>query len=773
MTFTQIIKDIFVRQKDKSLDNSSSGGTKKFLSKLSGAFMLPISVMAIAGLFLGVGAAFESHTAAKTFGLFLKNLGDPIFGAMPALFLVAVIISFTDDQGSAVFSGLVAFLVFNAIQQPFMKVENIGNNIGTAVFYGMDLGEDVAMKMYKIVGSNLGIQSLNTAVFGGIIIGFVVSYLYNKFHQIELPPVIAFFGGKRFVPLVSIIAMIPFALIFLLIWPFIGLGFAYFGQYSGKVAGLDSFVFGFVERSLIPLGLHHVFYAPLWYTSAGGDMSHALTAWETAGNTIVAIDGNTAKTSSDFVAAIITDKSYMGDSFGWLAVNGSGFKTITFANADGTQHTLKIFQFVDKELGINLGRFMQGKFSFMQLGLPAAGAAMVFAAPKENRKTALAAIVPAATTSFVTGVTEPIEFTFVFLAPALFWGFHATMAAISFMAMNLLGAHVGMTFSGGIIDTIVYGAIPFAQGTNFYWMYVIGLLFAPIYFFVFYWAIKKFNLDTPGRGQNVKLFTKSDYIQSKTKNISQGISPQAAAIVAASGGWENITKYSNCATRLRYDVKDASLVDESALKKAGAAGVAKVDANHVQIIMGPVAEQINNNIKANIGTPLQINIQIDPINETSHEKLNSPIDVLSVVNGKVKELSSLNDGVFSKNMLGDGVVISVPKTKKVVDFNSPVSGKLISVFPTGHAFGIRTDEGIEILIHIGIDTVKLDGKGFEVAVKQNDDIKAGDKLVTVDLDFVRNNAPSADTIIIVTSGQKISNKATGSVTSSSVLFQIN
>ena len=410
----------------------------------------------------------------------------------------------------------------------------------------------------------------------------------------------AFFGGKRFVPIVGILLMIPLSFGFLLVWPWIGLGLAYFGEYSGKVAGLDSFIFGFTERALIPFGLHHVFYAPLWWTAAGGDANTAMLDWTAAGHVLdgaatYKADGDilTEATGSTAQWAKFTEGNTLGDSFIWLNANSSFDSTISY---DGGT-TLKTFEFFDKELGINVGRFMQGKFSFMQLGLPAAGLAMILAAPKENRKMAASVIFPAALTSFVTGVTEPIEFTFVFLAPALFWGFHAVMAGISFLLMNVLGAHVGLTFSGGIIDTIFYGVLAFSKGTNFYWIYVIGAGLAPLYFFAFYFYIKKFNLATPGRGGNSKLYTKADF-----KASQGGADPQALAIIEAYGGKDNLVKTANCATRLRFDVVDASLVSEDKLKAAGAMGVMKVSDTHVQGIFGPKAEVLHGKVKKALAT---------------------------------------------------------------------------------------------------------------------------------------------------------------------------
>lgn len=769
MTFTKIVKDIFTKTPKAAKDNSANGGVKAFMSKLSGAFMLPISVMAIAGLFLGVGAAFESHTSAVIFGKFIKALGDPVFGAMPALFMVAVVIAFTEEAGVAVFAGLVSFLVFNAIQSPFIQTTKLGPQTGTVEILGIQLSNNVSEKMYKIVGSFWGMKSLNTSIFGGIIVGFIMAWAYNRFHQIQLPAAIAFFGGKRFVALVGIILMIPLAFAFLLIWPWIGLGLGYFGEYSGKVAGLDSFIFGYVERSLIPFGLHHVFYAPLWWTHAGGDVVDSLNNWD---GTIQLIDG-VAANKADLLARILDSNqgNNAGDSFGWLAVNGTGIDTITFTPKGGSQQTLKIFDFISKQLDLRLGRFMQGKFSFMQLGLPAAGAAMVVAAPKVNRKNALAIVFPASLTSFITGVTEPIEFTFLFLAPLLFWGFHALMAAFSFLLMNLFGAHVGMTFSGGFIDTIIYGALPISQGTHFYWMYVIGVVYAPIYFFVFLWWIKKFDLATPGRGGNAKLFTKADY-RNRQSGAGGSFNPQAQAIVAALGGWNNITKFANCATRLRYDVKDQSQVDKASLKAAGAAGVVLVGKNHVQTIIGPKAEQLNSNIKANIGAELNASAKTAK-KKVVNKATTKNVVVKSVASGTAASLASLKDGVFSKKMMGDGLVVKFPASTKKGSVYAPVSGKLVTAFPTGHAYGIKTKEGVEVLVHIGIDTVNLNGKGFKSLVKQGATVTAGDKLADVDVATVKKSAPSADPIVIVTSGQKVLSKATGKVTKNSKLFTVS
>ncbi len=657
MTFSVTKKNSSKRKKAKV--NNGKGGMKKFLSKISGAFMLPISVMAIAGLFLGVGAAIASHAGTneslKMTGEFISNLGNPVFASMPILFAAAIAVAFTEEAGIAVFATIIGYMTFNMLQTPFIAEVNHDtfttplngkmidlNNADVAAFEKLqhlfkDFIKVPANKnetwthwiqlngggklttnglttktfadvifspkgshdgwrilfggagrtpttMDKLIGSNMGVNSLQTSVFGGILVGAITAWAYNKFHTIKLPNIISFFGGKRFVPLVVILLMIPLMFIFLVIWPYVGYGLAKFGEVSGKAKwGTDSLVFGFVERALIPFGLHHVFYAPLWWTSAGGDFQTAYDNWATGTKHIDA--GQLAEIKKSL-------GTQTGDSFTWIAMSKLSFNNIDFVNAKGVAKSLPVFKFMKSELGLNLGRFMQGKFPFMIMALPAAAAAMVMAAPKENRKMAFGTIFPAAITSFTTGVTEPIEFTFLFLAPWLFWGFHAVMAGLSFMLMNILGAHIGMTFSGGMIDMVIYGILPFQKGTAFWWAFAIGGAYIPIYFLVFYFSIKKFKLETPGRGANTKLFSKADF---KNKNNAKS-DPIAEGIVAAYGGWSNITRTANCATRLRFDVKDASKVDEAALKAVGAVGVMKTSKNHVQAIFGPQAEQLHNAI---------------------------------------------------------------------------------------------------------------------------------------------------------------------------------
>lgn len=775
-------------EKKVKITGQNEGKARKFFSKISGAFMLPISVMAIAGIFLGVGSTIvvrsTEDSAIYVFGNFIKMLGEPIFGAMPILFAAAIVIAFTEEAGVAVFAAIIGFLIFNSLQSVFIRditkdvIDKEGFKIKEIIGYEILFGgpwRDSA-SLLKLVGNNLGIKSLQTAIFGGIIVGAITAWLYNRYHTIQLPQVISFFGGKRFVSLLVILAMIPLSFIFLIIWPYIGYALSVFGNSLGQVPyGFESFIFGFIERSLIPFGLHHVFYAPLWYTSAGGDGISALQKWmEQAGNW----DQNSGNIQE--LLNWLKDKKDLasGDSFLWQRVASFKYDTITWYSG-GKEYNLKIFDFFAKELNIKLGRFMQGKYPFMIFALPAAGAAMIFAAPKENRKIAMGTVLPAAFTAALTGITEPIEFTFLFLAPWLYWGFHATMAAISFMTMNVLGAHMGMTFSGGILDLIIYGAIPISKGTYFYWTAAIGPVFAVIYFFVFLFVIKKFNLQTPGRGDNVRLYSKADYLKDKDAKKETGASKmdsQLSSIVLAFGGWDNITSFNNCASRLRYDVVDSKKVDVEALKQAGAFGVQKIGEKHFQVIFGPASEQINSRIVASKGQPLMQSKNILKSSKKNKENavIVASVKVNSVVDGKVASLQSLKDGVFSEKMMGDGVVIE-PTINKNTKFYAPISGTMTTVFPTGHAYGIQDENGVSILIHIGLDTVNLKGQGFKSLVKQGQKVKQGDPIAKVDLQFVKKNAPSVATIVVLTpdsTGEITNILQKGSVTKKSTIFNV-
>ncbi|WP_341493490.1 glucose PTS transporter subunit IIA [Mesomycoplasma ovipneumoniae] len=770
------LKSVFSEKTRKSTNNSGAGKMRKILSKLSGAFMLPISVMSIAGLFLGVGAAIATNAnsaSLKQFGAFIQALGDPIFGGLPVLFAIAFVIAFTDDSGVAVFATVIGYLVFSSIQSVF--ITDVDNGV-SILFSGA--GRDPA-GLKSLVGNALGIRALQTSVFGGIAVGLVVQYLYNRFHTIQLPQMISFFGGKRFVALITIPVMGLLAFVFLIFWPWIGIALNLFGASLAKVPyGFESFIFGYIERSLIPFGLHHVFYAPLWFSSAGGDAGATITDWalgqgievvaktgDGGGFEVVAkaqtIPGDSLK--NILIAIRENGDKYVGDSTASLTLLGAP-NTIDYT-VDGKEFSIPLFTFLENH-GFKVGRFADGKFSGMMFGLPAAAAAMIMAAPKENRKVAAGTVIPAAATSFVTGVTEPIEFTFLFLSPLLFWGFHAFMMALSFMFANLAGVHIPMAFSGGVLDLLIYGAVPVQKGTNFWWVLVVGLAYAPIYYFVFLFVIKWKNLETPGRGTNTKLYTKSDYLARKDSSKSaSSVDPQVLAIVDGYGGIDNITNFNNCASRLRYDIKDLSLVDEQKLKAAGVVAIKVEGQHHVQAILGPIAEQMNAKINSQRdlikalsqdeidailkNKPVQPKPEKVEMTKCESKTCHLPEEIYSPATGELIELAQVKDGVFSEEKLGKGFAIRVGNTGKK-DIFSPINGQIKMVFATKHAIGFASkDNKTQVLIHIGIDTVELQGKGIEVFVEAGQDISVGDKVASVDLDYLTQSEIKNTDIIVV------------------------
>ncbi|WP_434334498.1 PTS transporter subunit EIIC [Mycoplasma capricolum subsp. capricolum] len=577
------------------------------LSKLSKAFLLPIALLPIAGVFLGVGAAIAANTAEKStlwfIGAVMKTMGEVCFGNLPVLFCISVALAYTKDSGVAAITAVVGFLVFNGIQAPlFIKGAVISEKVS-----------EYSLLWYKhvsnsLTGYNMGILSLNTGVLGGIFVGAIAAKCYNKFHQTQLPTAISFFSGTKLVPIITFVAVIPLSFIFMAIWPVIGLGLNKFGQVSGTLPyGTDSLIFEIVERSLVPFGLHHVFYAPLWWTSAGGSIAEGFENLQKQSDNVKTAFVNAYNalhsTNHENLEKIIS--VIKGNEKLWGAVGDQLISQAVIAN-------LKILNFTDVEkLGINLGRFQSGKFGFMLLGLPAAALAMWLAAPKENRQQVFGIYFSAAFTCFLTGITEPIEYTFLFVAPWLFYGVHMPLASIAFWITGALQTHITQTVSGGIIDYIVFGVIPFIGGAmkplSAFGVLIVAVGLAPIYFFAFYFLIKLFNVKTPGRDGNAeaKLYTKADYKASKGLNVDgskmsssttdekeQARLAKAAAIIEYLGGEENIVDVDSCASRLRLTVVDSKKANIDGIKSLGGTTGALVKGNNIQIVYGGEQEAI-------------------------------------------------------------------------------------------------------------------------------------------------------------------------------------
>ncbi|GGE69599.1 glucose-specific PTS transporter subunit IIBC [Priestia taiwanensis] len=658
------------------------------LQKVGKALMLPVAILPAAGILLGIGNALQNPDVLvklpfldvawfQTVAKVMEQSGGIIFDNLSLLFAVGVAVGLAGGEGVAGLAAIVGFLIMNKTMSVFLSV---GDHVV------LDTANNTAKFTDPAYAYVLGIPTLQTGVFGGIIIGLVAAYCYNKFFRIELPSYLGFFAGKRFVPIATATLAIIVGIIMCFIWPTVQDGLNTFSR-SMIDANLTvaAFIFGVIERALIPFGLHHIFYAPFWFEFG--------SYTDLAGNIV------------------------------------RGDQKIFFAQLkDGVELTA--------------GTFMVGKFPFMMFGLPAAALAMYHEAKPENRKMAGSILGAAALTSFLTGITEPLEFSFLFVAPVLF-GIHTIFAGLSFMTMQLLNVKVGMTFSGGLIDFLLFGVLP--NRTGWWWIIIVGLCLAVIYYFGFRFMIRKFNLKTPGR-------------EDATADVADGAAADTDElpheVLAALGGQANIASLEACITRLRVEVKENGNVDKDKLKALGASGVLEVG-NNIQAIFGPRAETIRGQMKDIMEgrTPARVKEEPKaapaPVKETKEKTT-----IVSPIKGELKSITEVPDQVFSGKMMGDGFAI-LPTDGTVV---SPVNGEIVNIFPTKHAIGLIAEDGTEILIHFGIDTVKLGGEGFEAFVEQGDKVTQGQKLLQVDLEYVGANAPSLMTPIVFTnlqSGQEV------------------
>ncbi|HWO74581.1 MAG TPA: glucose-specific PTS transporter subunit IIBC [Bacillus sp. (in: firmicutes)] len=654
------------------------------LQKVGKALMLPVALLPAAGILLGLGATFKTEQFLEIAPVFrgpafqfaaniMQSSGDIIFGNLALLFAVGVAIGLAGGDGVAGLAAIVGFLIMN-------------------VTMGVILGITPEMVADNQAYANvLGIPTLSTGVFGGIIVGLLAYYLFQKFYNIELPSYLGFFAGKRFVPIITAASAVLLGALMTFIWPPIQEGLNTFSNtlLNANLA-LSAFIFGVIERALIPFGLHHIFYAPFWFEFG----------------------------------------SYV-DQAGEVV---RGDNLIFFAQLrDGVEFTA--------------GTFMVGKFPFMMFGLPAAALAIYHEARPERKKVVGGIMASAALTSFLTGITEPIEFSFLFVAPLLF-GIHCIFAGLSFMTMQLLNVKIGMTFSGGVIDFILFGVLP--GRTPWWWVIIVGLVFSVIYYLGFRFAIRTFHLKTPGREEE------DEGAEDQTKPA--GSSELAANILEAMGGKENIENLDACITRLRVSVNNVASVDKERLKRLGAAGVLEIG-NNIQAIFGPRSDQIKGQMKDIMEgkTPRPMREPVHAVEEVQEqiedvnpEALQNPVDqedkIVAPMEGIIHPLEDVPDAVFSQKMMGDGFAVE-PILGMVV---SPVDGKIINVFPTKHAIGIQSVTGKEILVHIGINTVELKGEPFEVFVKEGDQVSAGQKIAQANLTIIKEKATSTMTPVIFT-----------------------
>ncbi|MCS4907854.1 glucose-specific PTS transporter subunit IIBC [Staphylococcus aureus] len=648
------------------------------LQRIGKALMLPVAILPAAGLLLAIGTAIQGE-ALQHYLPFIQNggvqnvaklmtaAGSIIFENLPMIFALGVAIGLAGGDGVAAIAAFVGYIIMNKTMGDFLQVTP-KNVTDPASGYA----------------SILGIPTLQTGVFGGIIIGALAAWCYNKFYNINLPSYLGFFAGKRFVPIMMATTSFILAFPMALIWPTIQSGLNAFSTgLLDSNTGVAVFLFGFIKRLLIPFGLHHIFHAPFWFEFG---------SWKNAAGEII-----------------------HGDQ--------------------------RIFiEQIREGAHLTAGKFMQGEFPVMMFGLPAAALAIYHTAKPENKKVVAGLMGSAALTSFLTGITEPLEFSFLFVAPLLFF-IHAVLDGLSFLTLYLLDVHLGYTFSGGFIDYVLLGVLP--NKTQWWLVIPVGLVYAVIYYFVFRFLIVKLKYKTPGREDK------------QSQAVTASATELPYAVLEAMGGKANIKHLDACITRLRVEVNDKSKVDVPGLKDLGASGVLEVG-NNMQAIFGPKSDQIKHEMQQIMNGQVVENptTMEDDKDETVvvAEDKSATSELSHIVHapltGEVTPLSEVPDQVFSEKMMGDGIAIK-PSQGEV---RAPFNGKIQMIFPTKHAIGLVSDSGLELLIHIGLDTVKLNGEGFTLHVEEGQEVKQGDLLINFDSDYIRNHAKSDITPIIVTQG---------------------
>ena len=714
------------------------------LQRVGRSFMLPIAVLPVAGLLLGIGSSFTNETTIATYGLqsilgngtmlhallvIISKAGNVIFDNLPIIFAVGVAIGMAKaEKEVAALSAMISFFVMHASINAVLVVSG-------KILADGSIADNV---LDGTIASVCGIQSLQMGVFGGIIVGLGVAALHNRYHKIVLPSALSFFGGSRFVPIISTVVYVGVGILMYFIWPAVQNGIFALGGLVTGTGYFGTLVFGIIKRALIPFGLHHVFYMPFWQTAVGGTMM---------------VDGNLIQGGQNIFFAQLASPD------------------VTHFSADAT-------------------RYFSGEFIFMIFGLPGAALAMYRCAKPEKKKAAGGLLLSAALACMFTGITEPLEFSFLFVAPALF-AVQVILAGSAYMIAHVLNIAVGLTFSGGILDLFIFGILQGNAKTSWMRIIPVGIIYFLLYYFIFSFLIKKYDFKTPGReddDEETKLYTKADVNARNTANSRQSETDgkqggtddeKSAAIARGLGGKKNITSVDCCATRLRCSIENPELVDEKLLKATGAVGVVK-RGQGIQVIYGPQVTVIKSNLEAylaqsgeeeEVDRPAEAQKSEQPVTDSQPATDSQPVTdsqpeagvseqmpaesvqlqtsshiLYSPLKGKVAPISESPDEAFASKAMGDGYMV-MPEDGTVV---APEDGTVLFVFPSKHAIGMKAADGTEYLLHIGVDTVKLDGKGFEVFVTDGQQVHQGDKLMEFDLSFIREHAASEACMVIFT-----------------------
>ena len=734
--------------------------------------MLPIAILPVAGLLLGIGSSFTNETTIATYGLqkilgsgtllnslliIMNKVGSAVFDNLPLIFAVGVAIGMAKKEKEvAALSALIAYFVMNVAISAMLLING-------EITAGGQIAKDV---LEGTITSVCGIQSLQMGVFGGIIVGLGVAALHNRFHKIVLPNALSFFGGSRFVPIISTIVYMFVGILMYFIWPVVQNGIYALGGLVTGSGYIGTLIFGIIKRALIPFGLHHVFYMPFWQTAVGGTMEVA---------------GQMVQGGQNIFFAQLADSA-----------------NVAHFSADAT-------------------RYFSGEFIFMIFGLPGAALAMYRCAKPEKKKAAGGLLLSAALACMFTGITEPLEFSFLFVAPALFV-VQVILAGAAYMIAHMLNIAVGLTFSGGFLDLFLFGILQGNEKTSWLRIIPVGIIYFILYYVIFTFMIKKFDFKTPGREDDdteTKLYTKADVNARKeagktdSATVTTSNDPVSELITMGLGGKKNIVDVDCCATRLRVTVAEPERVRDDLLKQTDSRGIVK-KGQGVQVIYGPhvtvikakleeyletapnefVADTVENDT-ANSGNNTAETANGSDSNATQNqaagtenesdtaqtsapvkeEKIRKTAIIYSPVNGIAADLSTAPDEGFAGKMMGDGAVVT-PTEGTVY---APADGEVEFIFDTKHAIGFQTDSGIPMLLHMGIDTVKLEGKGFEILVTEGQKVKMGEPMMKLDLEFLSANAPSLVSPILDTEpedNQRIRLLANGEIKAGEPLFAV-
>lgn len=732
------------KEKEKNMKDKIFG----VLQRVGRSFMLPIAILPVAGLLLGLGSSFTNATTIATYGLqgilgegtilhslliIMNKVGSAIFDNLPLIFAVGVAIGMAKKEKEvAALSALIAYFVMHISINSMLEISGKIAADGT-------ISKNV---LEGTIASVCGINTLQMGVFGGIIVGLGVAALHNRFHKIVLPNALSFFGGSRFVPIISTITYMFVGIAMYFVWPIVQNGIYALGGLVTGTGYFGTLIFGIVKRALIPFGLHHVFYLPFWQTAVGGTME---------------VGGKLIQGGQNIFFAQLADSAH-----------------ITHFSADAT-------------------RYFSGEFIFMIFGLPGAALAMYRCAKPEKKKQAGGLLLSATLACMMTGITEPLEFSFLFVAPALF-AVQVVLAGSAYMIAHILNIAVGLTFSGGFLDLFLFGILQGNAKTSWLRIIPVGIIYFFLYYFIFSFLIKKFNFKTPGREDDdteTKLYTKADVNARKeagkeTAGNTGTADPVSEAITQGLGGKKNISDVDCCATRLRITVHDAARVNDEIIKTTGSRGIVK-KGQGVQIIYGPQVTVIKSKLEdyletapdeyyesAAVSEENSAEENTDTVNENNEtqEKVVNTIVVSSPITGMAGDITTCPDEGFAGKMMGDGAVVT-PEDDVIC---APEDGEVLFVFETKHALGFQTESGLGMLLHIGIDTVSLNGEGFEVFVENGQKVKKGDPLMKIDIPFLTSHAPSLCSPVLCTEleeNQRVRLLATGEVKAGDPLFAVD